>query len=271
MKMQHHLAALLFATTLFAACTKEDEAVTNTATDCKPSKVYFYGGADNATITDTLVYTYTGTNVAKIVAAEGYYSTFEYSGGRITRRNHFDNLTAASNEYDTVTYNSDGTVAKIESYGHQSALGTEFKDRYEFTYSAGKLTKFTYTSYWDGVASGYQDRHFYAYTGSNITRDSVVESDPYGTDRSSVYYYTYDTQKNHFNKSGANALFHSAITMDLEGYMLPLFFSANNVIGFREAPDDEVADLSYTTDASGNLTLMKVFGIPDIAWEYQCP
>jgi hypothetical protein len=276
MKIQRHLAALLFATSLFAACTKEpEEDIDNgikSAADCKVSKAFLYGGANNVTIIDTLVYSYTDANITKISASESYI-TFEYSGGRITRCNYFDSLAAtAATDYKTVTYNSDGTVSKIESYKYDhNTPTTEFEDRYEFTYSAGKLVKLAYTLYWDGVASGYTDTHFYTYSGNNITRDSVIKSDPYGIDHGSVYHYMYDDQKNRLNKSGINALFNSALAIYYDVDALPLLLSANNAIGLRNDPDDEVADFSYTTDAKGNLTMMKIFSIPDIEWEYQCP
>jgi hypothetical protein len=275
MKIQHHFAALLLATVLFAACNKEDQEEKdeepNTGTVCRPSTVYLYGISNSGDFIDTLLYTYADAGVAKVTGPD-YYFTFDYSGGRIVRRNYFEksNGTAMEQEtYETITYNSDGTIAKVESY-YLDSNSPELDYLYEFTYSSGKLTKHTFTWYLDGVPSGYTDTHFYTYTGNNITRDSVVQSDPYGTD-TELYYYTYDTAENHFSKSGTNALFHSAIAMDMDGGMLPFFFSANNVIKFREAPDDDETHFSYTTDAKGNLTMMKLDDMPGVVWKYECP
>jgi len=271
MKIQHRMAALLFATTLLAACSKEDQEgktnEPNTSTNCKVSKVFLYKGPNNAPVIDTLMYTYTDDNITKLTAPEGYL-TFEYSGGRITRSNYFDSLGATtSTEYQTATYNSDGTVAKIDWY---SEGGAQLEDRYQFTYNAGKLVKLTYTMYWENAPSGYEDTHFYTYTGNNITRDSVVKSDPYGTGSSAVYYYTYDAQENQFSKGGTNALFNSPFALDFEGDDLPFLFSANNVTGFREDPNGEIADFSYITDGKGKLKMMKIFDLPVFAWEYEC-
>lgn len=270
MKIQQHVAALLFTTTLFAACNKEpneDNDQNNPATNCKVSKAYLYGESSNTPVIDTVVYTYTGDNIIKLTVPDGY-ATFDYNNGRIIQRNYFDSLDATkSTDYETVTYNSDGTVAKVEWYSED---GAELEDRYEFTYSAGKLVKFTDTWYWNGVPDDYVETHFYTYTGNNITRDSVIKDDA-SESRISLYNFTYDAQPNHLQKGGTNNLFHSALFFDFDGGMLPFFFSANNVTGFREADDDEETKFSYTTDANGNLSIIKVDGVPGIMWQYQCP
>lgn len=268
MKTQRYLTALLFATTLFTACNKKDgDGENTTATDCTLSNVYLYGDANNALYIDTLVYTYTDANIVKMEARD-YYLTFEYAGGRVTRRNYFEGRAAAtSTDYETVAYNSDGTVSKIEE---RSEGGTELEARYNFTYNAGKLVELTYTPYWDGVAAEYVDTHFYTYAGDNITRDSIVREGATGP-RISIFNYTYDGQENHFRKSGTNALFHSALILDeLDGGWLPFFFSANNVTGFQEEDDDEGTKFSYTADANGNLNMMNVDGVPGIMWQYRC-
>jgi hypothetical protein len=271
MKIQRHLAALLFATSLFAACTKEpnEDPVDGNepAANCKVSKALLYGENGNTPYTDTVEYTYADDKVIKLTALDGYV-TFDYNNGRIVRRNYFEGSNATeSTDYETVTYNSDGTVAKIEWY---SEGGAELEDRFEFTYSAGKLVKFTNTWYsWNGTSNDVET-HFYTYTDGNITRDSVVESSLYETE-SSVYYYTYDTQQNFLQKGGTNTLMQSPLFFDFDGGMLPFLFSANNVTGAREGSDQEEMKFSYTTDANGNLSLMKVEGMPAILWQYQCP
>src|SRR4051794_20191072 len=131
MKIQHHLAALLFATTFFAACSKEEQEgktdTTNTGTTCKVSRFFLYKGPNNAPIIDTLVYTYTDDNITKLTAPQGYL-TFEYSGGRITRSNYFDSVgVTTSTDYEAATYNSDGTLSKIDWY---SESGAELEERY---------------------------------------------------------------------------------------------------------------------------------------------
>ncbi len=266
MKITHHLAALLLAATLFAACTREDND-TNAGANCKIAKSYIYGINNNGLSMDSLIYVYTGENITKRIGSE-YYLTFDYTGGRVTRRNYFDSPTAtASTDYETISYNSDGTVSKIESY---SEGGAEMEDRYDFAYHGGKLTTFTYTPYWDGVPGEHIETHFFSYTNGNITRDSFVQNETFGP-RVSLYNYSYDAQANHLHKSGANALFHAAVLTDeLDGGMLPFFFSANNVTGFREEDDNEQTAFSYTTDANGNLAGMKVDGVPGITWQYQC-
>lgn len=270
----HGLSVLLITATLFTACNKEPENdvdnQSGTGADCRPFKVYLYGFTGSVPFIDTLVYTYSDANVTNITGPK-YYFTYEYAGGHIIKRNYFDSLSATtSTDYDTVSYNSDGTVSKIQSYSYDDVNDWKYEDRYEFTYNADKLVKLTYTDYWNDEPSGDKDTHFYTYTGNNITRDSVVEDRSTWSDVS-VYHYTYDDQKNHFNKSGANALFHSAIAMDLDGVMLPFFFSSNNVTGAREGDDVEEMKFSYTTDTKGNVQQMKVDGITGAVWEYQCP
>jgi hypothetical protein len=122
MKIQHHFAALLLATVLFAACNKEDQEEKNeepnTGTVCRPSTVYLYGISNSGDFIDTLLYTYADAGVAKVTGPD-YYFTFDYSGGRIVRRNYFDGYDSTivdQESYETITYNSDGTVAKVESY-----------------------------------------------------------------------------------------------------------------------------------------------------------
>jgi hypothetical protein len=215
------------------------------------------------------VYTYTDTNITKLTTTEGYYKTFEYSGGRITRCNYFDSLTAtALSSFDTVRYNSDGTISAIDWYGKGDV---ELDESYHFLYNAGKLEKLTYTSYWEGAESGYKKTHFYTYAGGNITSDSVVITYPDRMGHSSVYHYTHNTQANAFSKGGTNALFHSPFIMYYGMDALPFLVSANKVTGYGEDPSSETADFSYVTDAKGNVTTFKISGIPDLGWEYQCP
>jgi hypothetical protein len=271
MKIQYHLAALLLATSLFTACTKKPNEDTDNgnkpAINCKVSKVFMYGEAGSTTFIDTVTYTYTGDHITKLTMPDGYV-TFDYDNGRIIQRNYFDSLTATqSTDYETVAYNSNGSIAKIEWY---SEGGTELENRYEFAYNAGKLVKFTSTWYMDGASDDDVKTHFYTYTGGNITRDSVVESGPYETENS-IYHYTYDAQPNHLQKGGTNTLLHSPLFFEFDGGMLPFLFSANNLTGARESDDDEEMKFGYTTDANGNLSLIKVEGMPAIMWQYQCP
>lgn len=271
MKIQYHLAALLLATILFASCNKkpdEDTDGNSPAANCKVSKAYLYGASGSSPVIDTVVYTYTGANITKLTVPDSYV-TFDYNNGRIVRRNYFEGLDAtASTDYETVTYNSDGTVAKIDWY---SEGGAELEDRFEFTYSAGKLVKFTDIWYMNGVPDGSKETHYYTYTGNNITRDSVVEEGDPSWNETSVYHYSYDAGENYIRKGGTNMLMYSPLFFDFDGGMLPFFFSANNVTGFREEGDSEETKFSYTTDANGNLTLMKVDDMPGMMWQYQCP
>lgn len=98
----------------------------------------------------------------------------------------------------------------------------------------------------------------------------MVKTDPDET-TSSVYQYTYDAQENHLSKRGPNALFYSAFYLDgIDGSTLPFFVSANNVTGALEAPATAAMQFSYTTDANGNLDVLKVNGMPAVTWQYDC-
>lgn len=269
MKIRNHLAVLFFATACVAACTKNKDERPNAGTHCRISKAYLYEGTATNPFTETIVYTYTDTNLTTITGTDFHFD-FAYAGGRIIRRDYVQNYGAlVIRRYDIISYTNDGMVSKIDSYAQEGDT-TKQGRRYDFSYASGKLATFTYTRYTaEGVASAYSDIHFYSYTNNNITKDSLVINDP-DVPRSSLYYYTHDTGENLFAKNGVNTLLSSPVFMQPDGTMLPFFFSAGNVTGFGGAQAEEKTSYSYSTDSNKNLIQVNEDGKPVTGWDYQC-
>lgn len=257
---------VLFALTaasllLFQSCKKDDDDGENTSEN--PCKVTSAQYLSNGQTVQTATYTYTSNQVTKVQLTDVNY-TFEYANNNITKRNYFFSAGANPEVYDQVSYNSDGTVSRIESFGiTNSGTYTQFM-RIDFTYSGGKLNKMTFSEI-TGSASEVFLENTYSYTGNNITSLDLID---HRDTTQGTLNYTYDTNPNHLKKQNSQVfmidLLFNSILND-EGVFLPLAFSENNVTGVSGT------SFSYQSDTRQNLTDINVDGKPFIKYTYQCP
>jgi hypothetical protein len=254
------ISLTLFITTFFAACKKDDDDDSGSENACKISTVQYF---DSGQVDLTGTYTYTGNQITK-VQYDDYNSTFEYNGNNISKRNYFVSAGATPEFYDQVSYNSDGTISKIETFGRtQSSYESFF--RVDFVYSGGKLSKTTFLEL-DGGTTAPILENTYTYTGNNIT--SVrIESDSV----QQTVNYTYDTNPNHLKKQN-NQVFLVDQTFNLNFFLfseqgivlLPMVYSENNVTSISNV------NVSYKSDDRQNLKDIEIDGDLFIRYNYLC-
>jgi hypothetical protein len=253
----------LFTSTFFAACKKDDDDDGDDSEDaCKVSNVQYFD--TNGQVGETGTYTYTGNQVTKIQYTD-YNSTFEYSGNNISKRNFFFSAGANPGVYDQVSYNSDGTISKIESFGQTQTSYVSFF-RVDFVYSGGKLSKTAYFEV-DGGTSTPLFESAFTYTGNNIT-SVKLEGDSIQT---TTLEYTYDTNPNRLKKQNSQ-IFLVENSFNLNFYifptqgilLLPMAFSENNVTGVSGST------VSYESDDRQNLKDIKLDNDLFIRYNYLC-
>jgi hypothetical protein len=240
--------AFLGATLLFTSCKKDDDDdSSNNSPACKVNRAIFTSSGTSSG-SDTTAFIYSGDKLTKLTN-NGNEVAFEYSGDRITKRSY---LTAGSSnpvEVDLVSYNSDGTISKVE-YTDQVS-GSTFTPfwRVEFTYTSGKITKLTEYDLTNGSAEKAWE-YTYTYTGNNITK--VDETDyTLASPETTSYNYAYDSNNNYFKKQNVQAMLIDPYLGGEEGIFLPLFYSANNVTSISTTGGS--LPISYTTDDKQNL------------------
>ena len=133
---------------------------------------------------------------------------------------------------------------------------------YMFTYSAGKLVHLAEkadTTLGQGLVKLYD--YDYIYTGNNITRaieksyvDAITDTLDYQYDNVASYY--------------KNIFLTDMLMSELDGQLLPMVFSANNVSKISQGGDDYI--LSYSLDSKKNLTEFLVDGESIIRYIYKC-
>jgi hypothetical protein len=253
----------LFTSTFFAACKKDDDDDGDSSENaCKVSTVQYY---DSGQVVQTGTYTYTGNQVTRI-QYDTYNSTFEYTGNNISKRNYFVSAGASPELYDQVSYNSDGTISKIESFG-QTQTSYEPYFRVDFVYSGGKLNKTTYYEVDGGTTTPLFESAF-TYTGNNIT-SVKLEGDSI---QATTLEYTYDTNPNRLKKQNSQIFLventfnlNFFITSSLQGTLfLPMAFSENNVTGVSNST------VSYESDDRQNLKDIKIENELFIRYNYLC-
>ncbi|MGO8055633.1 hypothetical protein, partial [Rhizobium leguminosarum] len=101
----------------------------------------------------------------------------------------------------------------------------------------------------------------YTYTGNNITR--AIEKN-YVDAITDTLDYQYDNASNYYKNIFLTDMFLS----ELNGQLLPMAFSANNVIKLSQGGDDFI--LGYTVDSKKNLTEFLVDGEVSTRYIYKC-
>jgi len=228
------------------SCKKNNDSDVNQPLTCILAKAFYFD--TSGTISDSIIYTYTGAYITKLANAAGY-ATLEYTADRVTRRNFYDGNSTTANAYDVAAYNGDGTLSSIKSY---IIFGTAIQyAQYDFTYSGGKLSKLDVQQY-DINSSQLElsSSSTFTYSGNNISQSVTTYYDPAGGPPDIVTLaYSFDNNENYFVKN--NAIFTDYVFVDaLDGSIAPLVFSANNVTKVTEGVDETFLD--YTLDSNQN-------------------
>ena len=260
MNRSAYYLVIAFMSVLAISCQKEpDESILNEPqTTCQLTRAEYM---ESGSVKDSAGYIYTNDKITRANYSD-YYNTYDYSGTKMTKRNYFENGSLTG--YDTILYNRDGTIRKIETY-----LLTPFLPmpilllEYVFTYSGGKLvnllekadTSFT------GTGTDLLYEYNYTYTGNNITR--AIEKN-YVDAITDTLDYQYDNVSSYYKNIFLTDLFLS----ELNGQLLPMVFSANNVTKISQGGDDYI--LSYTVDSKKNLTEFLVDGEVSVRYIYKC-
>jgi hypothetical protein len=263
--MNRHLSYL--ATALLAisiiACQKEpDESILDEPVPaaCQLIKAE---ALDGGSVDDTAGYTYTNNRISKVSYSD-FYHTLQYSGNRVVKRGYFEHGNPFQVAYDTVFYNGDGTIAKIETYVTNPQIPAPVLIfQYDFMYNGGKLAQLIEkadTSF-SGAAPVALYQYDYTYIGNNITQAIELDVADNLTD---TLAYQYNSSPNYF----ANSLFTDMFFAELNGQVLPLIFSANSVIAISQS--GQTHPINYTLDAKNNLKELIVDGSVVERYTWKC-
>ena len=183
------------------------------------------------------------------LSVDGGSLTYEYSGDRIIKRNYVQTGSTTPNAYDQISYNSDGTISRIESFENSGGSYQSYW-RSDFTYTSGKISKMTDYDMSMGTADK-ETEYTYTFTGNNITKVDLTDYTVSPAETES-YNFSYDANGNYYKKQNTQAfLVDPFLGAGSDGLFLPIFFSANNVtaisIGTFSIP------VNYTLDDKQNL------------------
>lgn len=265
MRVVNAFLLIILASFAVVSCQKEpDEALLGTTpAACQLIRAE---SIDSGAIQDTAGYVYTGDKVSKISFTD-YFTTFDYTSGRVSKRSYYDITNNEIAGFDNISYNGDGTVAKIETYLVIPQLPAGILVyAYDFTYTAGKLTRMVEkadTSF-QGAPMINVYEYDYTYTGNNITK---VEQKDVLNNVTDIFSYAYDNKANYFNKK-AGSLFTDLFFNQLDGTSLPLALSGNNVTKVSFSGSDVLVD--YTLDSQSNLKELLFDGSVVIRYYYKC-
>jgi hypothetical protein len=248
---------------LFTSCKKDDDDAPAAVT-CKLAKSVYFNTQTGAKV-DSAAYTYTGDKITKATSPQ-YYYTYEYSGDRVSKRNGFKTGQTTSEFYQQYTYNTDGTISKVEVLVPGGASG-QVVDRTEFIYNAGKIQRIDYVDLSSGTAEKYLEAT-YTYTGNNIT--TVLFKDlSVSPAETLTLTYAYDSNNNFLKKQNNQIYLLDPLFIDfIDPTLLPLAISANNptsiVVGATTLP------VTYSQDDKQNLKDIKLSAKSLVEYGYQC-
>lgn len=257
--------AFMAAALLFTSCKKDDDDDGPAAVTCKLSKSVFFDQAGARD--DSATYTYSGDKISKATLSDGYYYNFDYSGDKISKRSGFVAGTNTAEYYQQVSYNSDGTISKVESFEQTSGTNYAIYDRMEFVYSSGKIQKIDYFAV-SGTNSQKVAEILYTYTGNNITQAKITDLSTTPS-QSITYSYTYDANNNFMKKQNAQIHLIDPFFGDVDPTLLPFAISANNVASLSIVGSGSAA-LTYNLDDKQNLKSINVAGRSIVEYGYQC-
>ena len=258
------LFLVVFTVALVFSCKKDNSDDVKPQLTCTLAKAFYFDSV--GTISDSIVYTYTGAYITKLSNAAGF-ATLEYTSDKVTRRNFFSAGSSTADAYDVIAYNGDGTISTIKSY---VIFGTTIQyAQYDFTYNGGKLSKLDLkeVDFNSGLLKPSSSSTF-TYSGENISESVTTYYDDTGAvDDVATLTYAFDTNANYFRKN--NAIFTDYLFVDaLDGTIVPLLLSANNVIKVTDGTDETA--LVYTLDSNQNFYEFLFGGAKYARYIYDC-
>ena len=258
------LFLVVFTVALVFSCKKDDSDDVKPQLTCTLAKAFYFDSV--GTISDSIVYTYTGAYITKLSNAAGF-ATLEYTSDKVTRRNFFSAGSSTADAYDVIAYNGDGTISTIKSY---VIFGTTIQyAQYDFTYNGGKLSKLDLkeVDFNSGLLKPSSSSTF-TYSGENISESVTTYYDDTGAvDDVATLTYAFDTNANYFRKN--NAIFTDYLFVDaLDGTIVPLLLSANNVTKVTDGTDETA--LVYTLDSNQNFYEFLFGGAKYARYIYDC-
>ena len=258
------LFLVVFTVALVFSCKKDDSDDVKPQLTCTLAKAFYFDSV--GTISDSIVYTYTGAYITKLSNAAGF-ATLEYTSDKVTRRNFFSAGSSTADAYDVIAYNSDGTISSIKSY---VIFGTTIQyAQYDFTYNGGKLSKLDLkeVDFNSGLLKPSSSSTF-TYSGENISESVTTYYDDTGAvDDVATLTYAFDTNANYFREN--NAIFTDYLFVDaLDGTIVPLLLSANNVTKVTDGTDETA--LVYTLDSNQNFYEFLFGGAKYARYIYDC-
>jgi hypothetical protein len=96
------LFLVVFTVALVFSCKKDDSDDVKPQLTCTLAKAFYFDSV--GTISDSIVYTYTGAYITKLSNAAGF-ATLEYTSDKVTRRNFFSAGSSTADAYDVIAYN----------------------------------------------------------------------------------------------------------------------------------------------------------------------
>jgi len=258
------LFLVVFTVALVFSCKKDNSDDVKPQLTCTLAKAFYFDSV--GTVSDSIVYTYTGAYITKLSNAAGF-ATLEYTSDKVTRRNFFSAGSSTADAYDVIAYNSDGTISSIKSY---VIFGTTIQyAQYDFTYNGGKLSKLDLkeVDFNSGLLKPSSSSTF-TYSGENISESVTTYYDDTGAvDDVATLTYDFDTNANYFRKN--NAIFTDYLFVDaLDGTIVPLLLSANNVTKVTDGTDETA--LVYTLDSNQNFYEFLFGGAKYARYIYDC-
>ena len=258
------LFLVVFTVALVFSCKKDNSDDVKPQLTCTLAKAFYFDSV--GTISDSIVYTYTGAYITKLSNAAGF-ATLEYTSDKVTRRNFFSAGSSIADAYDVIAYNGDGTISSIKSY---VIFGTTIQyAQYDFTYNGGKLSKLDLkeVDFNSGLLKPSSSSTF-TYSGENISESVTTYYDDTGAvDDVATLTYAFDTNANYFREN--NAIFTDYLFVDaLDGTIVPLLLSANNVTKVTDGTDETA--LVYTLDSNQNFYEFLFGGAKYARYIYDC-
>jgi hypothetical protein len=258
--------AFMATALLFSSCKKDDDDdKTPPVVTCKLAKSVYFD--QNSARIDSALYTYTGDKITKATAPE-YNFTYEYSGDRVSKRSFFETGETTPGFYQQYTYNTDGTLSKIETYAPFSGTNLQLYDRMDFIYNAGKIQKIEIINVSTGTSIKTAD-FVYTYTGNNVT--TVVSTTYNATPVTTTFTFSYDSNNNYIKKQNAQIyLLDPFFTPNyhIDPTFLPFALSANNVVSFSSGGTP--IPFAYSLNDKQDLKDIKLASKSFIEYAYQC-
>lgn len=269
MRITSLLCSFFIASLFLISCQPELPSNLNTNTGCRLSKAYSYF-TGSGTIADSAEFTYAANRITRVNLNSDYYFTLDYSNEKITKRNFFNSATNASEGYDLLSYNADGTIKKIDRFDNSGT--PQIWELIEFNYSQGKLVKAKIS---DDDGSGNLlpvTEAVYSYTANNISK-IVTQSYSFGqpNDLDSIS-LVYDAQPNYFKKQDSYYLMTNPFFIEFDLGFLAFMTSEHNLIKAVNPNDpSDVLIYSYAADSRGNLVSVSEDGQIGLRYAYSCP